>query len=69
MANVGRKVRPDLAEFFPENKTNEPTPLSKGSYTINTSKAREELGLEFISLEKMVTDTIARMEELGQYKN
>ena len=68
LANIGRRVRPDLDAFIPLGKPDEPTPLDKGSYSIDVAKANQ-LGITFTPLEATVRDTIARMEAIGAYNH
>jgi hypothetical protein len=46
LANTARKARPDYDRYIPYGKPEEPTPIAKGSYTIDSSKATEELGIQ-----------------------
>jgi hypothetical protein len=46
LANTARKNFPELKEHIPLGKPNEPTPLTKGSYALDGSKAERELGIK-----------------------
>lgn len=46
LAQDGRRVRPDLDASIPYVAEDKKTPVSGGTYTIDTSKAEQELGFK-----------------------
>ncbi|EIW68976.1 hypothetical protein TREMEDRAFT_62690 [Tremella mesenterica DSM 1558] len=64
VAELVLSLRPDLAHVVPQHKTKD-TPLSKGTYTLDSTKATQELGIHFIPLEKMVEDSVTQFENIG----
>jgi nucleoside-diphosphate-sugar epimerase len=49
LANTAGKNFPQLKEHIPLGKPNEPTPLTKGSYALDGSRAERELGIKCAS--------------------
>jgi hypothetical protein len=48
--NIARKNFPELKEHIPVGKPDEPTPLTKGSYALDGSKAERELDIKCMSV-------------------
>jgi nucleoside-diphosphate-sugar epimerase len=60
ICDISRKEFPELRDRTPEGNVGE----ALNAYKLDTSKARRILGLEFISFEKCIKDTVANLLEL-----
>ncbi|WWD00647.1 hypothetical protein V866_007582 [Kwoniella sp. B9012] len=69
LVNIARKLRPDLAKFFPKGDPEASEVVVDGAYKYDTSPSQIELGIKYRTLEDTVRDTIARFEEMGAYKS
>jgi len=59
--DIIREHFPDLRDSTPEGAAKQPLP---DVYTLDTSKVRKDLGIEFRSMEETVVDTVSRLREL-----
>ncbi|ODN98248.1 hypothetical protein L198_03490 [Cryptococcus wingfieldii CBS 7118] len=65
LADKLRELRPDLDAYFP---LGEPGTRIKGEWTMDASKSKRELGLEYRSTEETLKGTIDLFEGLGLFK-
>lgn len=59
--DIIRAKFPELRETTPAGNANQPLP---DTYKLDTSKAKRDLGLEFIPIEKTLVDTVNSLRQL-----
>ncbi|WVQ77269.1 hypothetical protein IAR50_006953 [Cryptococcus sp. DSM 104548] len=65
LADKLRELRPDLDAYFP---LGEPGAVVPVPYTVDNSKSKKELGLEYRSIEETLKGTVEFYEALGIFK-
>ncbi|OCF40449.1 hypothetical protein I317_05752 [Kwoniella heveanensis CBS 569] len=72
-ANIMRRLRPDLEQYFAVGNPSDPEVPAKGPngenhWSVNASKSIKELGVEYTPLEKTISDALDHLDKIGVFK-
>ncbi|WVQ98109.1 hypothetical protein IAU59_005231 [Kwoniella sp. CBS 9459] len=68
LVNIARKARPDFSQYIVRGDPESSAELPAGTFKIDTSKSIRDLGVNYRSLEKTVSDTLNQFQKLGAYR-